>query len=101
MPHDVRLGNAVQQQDRRTLPAPAPVDRRTRRGDVERLEALKHSTVLLAIGTPRGGHRPPVTSSIAPVTYEAWGDSSHRTAAEISSTVPMRRMGTWATSCRT
>jgi hypothetical protein len=32
----------VQQQDRRTVAAPAPVDRRTGGGDVERFETIEH-----------------------------------------------------------
>jgi hypothetical protein len=42
MPHEMRLGDAVQQQDRRTVAAPAPVDRRTGGGDVERFETIEH-----------------------------------------------------------
>jgi hypothetical protein len=34
VPHQVRLGDAVQQQDGRSLPAPDAVDRRAGRGDV-------------------------------------------------------------------
>ena len=44
VPHQVRFGDAVQQQDRRTLPAPAPVDRGARRRDIECFEPFKHQT---------------------------------------------------------
>jgi hypothetical protein len=41
MPHEVRLGDAVQQEDGWTLTAAASVNRRPRRGDVELFEAVE------------------------------------------------------------
>ena len=43
-------------------------------------------------------YRPPVTSRIAPVTYEASSESSHRIATATSSGFPPRFMGTRALS---
>src|SRR5215468_11636620 len=46
VPRQMRFGHAVQQQDRRPLPAPAAVDRRTRRRDIEFLEPVEHEPSL-------------------------------------------------------
>jgi hypothetical protein len=57
MPHEVRLGDAVQQEDRWTLAAPASVNRRPRRGDIELIEAIEHDVRSL----------PPVVALARPV----------------------------------
>src|SRR5262249_24282344 len=61
VPHQMRFWDAVQQQDRRPLPAPAAWDRRARRRDIEFLEPTEHDA---SFSLPGG--QLPLASSLVP-----------------------------------